>query len=81
MKIETVVSASTKPFLLSHNLAHLFLQKGRQKPNKLNYLTHTTRRAFSTILRISRPLIQRRSATAYGIFLVIGFTAHQNILN
>jgi hypothetical protein len=26
----------TKPFLLSHNLAHLFFAKGRQKPNKLN---------------------------------------------
>jgi hypothetical protein len=24
-------------FAIPHNLAHLFLRKGRQKPNKLNY--------------------------------------------
>jgi len=35
---QTVLSASTKPFYLSHNLAHLFFAKGKQKTNKLNYL-------------------------------------------
>ena len=34
----TALSASTKPFFLSHNLAHLFFAKGCKKPNKLNYL-------------------------------------------
>jgi hypothetical protein len=36
-------------FAIPHNLAHLFLQKGRQKPNKLNYPHPQKRCAFSTL--------------------------------
>ena len=54
------------PFWAIANLAHLFFAKDRQKTKELNSNRTTKWCAFSTVLRVSRPLSQRRFATAYG---------------
>jgi hypothetical protein len=50
-------AVSEKQFFAITNLAHLFLQKGRQKPNKLNYQPHNKKVCFALFAHL--PLVSQ----------------------